>query len=217
MLTKKVWFATVATLGGGACIVIGMLNRFVPHLQDLSDPLGRPSALSLQVIHSASQFDSITSVLVPKHHDLGQRIQVLHTVADDLDGLVNKAGGLVPSAQAVNGDTTTVQGVATPLPPLINKVTGRAQQATPQVNALGNAVSSVTTQLNAVDVNMTAIATDLGALGPRAQEIVAILQEIEAESERIRPVAPLLPVLSTVTNITSSNGQPILGLLGPLT
>lgn len=211
MITKKVWFAIVGAFGGGAAVLLSIANGFVPHTEDLVDPLGRPSELSLQVIHSASEFDRLSATLVPKHGDLGGRIGVLQTVADDLDGIVGKAGDLVPSAQTVNAGTTSVQGVATPLPALIDKVTGRAKEATPVVKGLGDSVGSVASQLATIGGSLNGVRGDLAALGPRADLIVAILKRIEDESARVRPVSPLLALLSQLTNGPS---QPNTGLLG---
>jgi hypothetical protein len=190
----------VVVLGGGTCVILSALNGFVPHTADLKDPLGRPSALSLQVIHSASQFDQITAVVLPHQDNLGQRIQVLRTVADDLDGIVGKAGGLPPTATTVNTDTTTVDGIAGQLPPLIARVTGRADQATPVAGSLTTAIGSVATQLQDIHGNLVTVQGDLAALGPRASDIVAILGQIQAESARIKALGPALGLLGSLVN-----------------
>ncbi|MEB3371354.1 hypothetical protein [Saccharopolyspora mangrovi] len=211
MITKKTWFASVAALGCGSCVAVAMLNGFVPGLRDIADPLGRPSQLSSEVIHSASELDRLTSELVPAHEDLGQRMQVLNVLAGNLDGLVGKTGELVPAAGGVNAETAAVGDIARPLPSMIDKVTGRARQAAPQVAELGTAVGSVTTQLENIGSGLTTIQGDLQALGPRAKMISGTLGKIESESARLRPVAPVLSLLRPVTS--SDNGSLLPGLL----
>lgn len=195
-MTKKTWGLFVLVAGLGVAVLLSMSNAFVPAVADIKDPLGRPSALSLEVIHSASEFDRLTSVLVPKHGKLAVRIQTLNTVATDLDILVDNAGDLTGKAKSVNAHTVSVRSTATPLPGLINRVTGRAQEAAPVVGNLGSAVSSVTGQLRAINGGLAGIYGDLSALGPRADTIAHLLADIENESKRVKPLAPVLATLA---------------------
>lgn len=195
MITKKVWFGAVAAVGGGACIAVAALNGFVPGLEDVADPLGRPSELSLEVIHSASEFDRISAGLVPAHLDLGRRAQVLRTLSGDLDGLVGKAGELVPAAGKTNEGTAAVRDIARPLPLLIDRVTGRAREATPEVTNLGAAVGSVTNELENIHDGLGTVQGNLASLGPRAEIIMNVLEDVQEESSRLRPIGPLLPLI----------------------
>lgn len=202
-------------IGLGGAVLLSVSNSFKPRLTDVADPLGRPSALAKEVIHSASEFQRITGILVPKHSSLSQRIQRLGTVADDLGTVVNQAGRLPGTSETVNHDTSAVSGVAAPLPGLIDHVTSRARQATPVVGDLGASVTGVTTQIDAVHTQLTGAFTDLAALGPRARTIVALLAQIQAESVKVRPIMPLLQALkgplSAVENVPLLNN--ILALL----
>jgi len=195
-MTKKTWGLFVLVVGLGTAVLMSVVNSFAPGVEDVKDPLGRPSALSLEVIHSASEFDRLSAGLTPKHRDLAGRVQTLNTVATSLEGLVGEAGSLSGKAESVNAGTVSVRSSATPLPGLIRKVSGRAREATPVVNDLGSAVSSVTGQLESVNGGLTGIYGDLAALGPRATRIVQLLHQIEEESRRVRALGPLLSTLS---------------------
>lgn len=195
-MTKKAWLTFVLVAGLGSAVLLSVHNSFKPGVEDVKDPLGRPSALSLEVIHSASEFDRISADLVPKHGTLAQRIRKLDVVTGDLETVVGAAGELPGKAASVNADTTTVSEVAGPLPILITNVTDRAVQAAPVVGNLGRSVDAVTTQLVAIQGQLDGALTDLTALGPRATTIVALLRQIQRESEKIKPLAPILNGLS---------------------
>lgn len=188
----KSWLTFVLVVGLGGAVLLSAANSFVPGVQDVKDPLGRPSALSKEVIHSASEFQRITGILVPKHDWLSQKIQKLGTVSDDLSTVVGQAGQLPGAAITVNGDTTTVSKVAVPLPGLIGHITSRAQEAGPVVNDLGASVDGVATQISAVNGQLGGALADLATLGPRARTIVGLLAQIQDESVKVKVAAPLL-------------------------
>lgn len=210
MIPMKLWWTVVLVPLVIVAVLLSILNRYVPGLGDLSDPLGSPSKVGLTIIHSTADIDRITQALIPKHVDLARRAQAVKVISSDLDTLVGKAGELAPAAVAVNNDVRSMQGVATPLPQLISNVIGRANQATPTVAALGGAVGSVTYQLELIGNRLGNASGSLGALGPRASTIVGELQLIEAETARLRPVGPLLSFLARLVNGTGSSP----GLLG---
>ncbi|WP_182378921.1 hypothetical protein [Nocardioides sp. WS12] len=195
-MTKKAWLLFVLVVGLGGAVFLSGSNAFKPGVDDVKDPLGRPSALSLEVIHSASEFERITGVLVPKHGTLSQRIQRLNGVADNLDIVVDDAGKLTGKSITVNEGTTKVNDIALPLPGLIASVTGRAVEAAPVVGDLGKSVSGVTTELEAVQTQLNGAFRDLAKLGPRATTIVDLLAQIQAASVKVKPLAPLLAGLS---------------------
>lgn len=212
-MTKKAWLVFVLIVGLGGAVFLSVTNSFTPGLEDVKDPLGRPSALSKEVIHSASEFERITGVLVPKHGSLSHRIQRLTTVADDLDVVVDQAGHLPGKSASVNRDTSTVSEVAVPLPGLIQHITRRAVEAGPVVGDLGSSVSGVTTQIDAVGLQLTGAFEDLAALGPRARTIVDVLAQIEAESEKVRRIMPVLNALHFREVLSVLNGIGLLHLL----
>lgn len=221
-MQKKTWGLFVLIVGLGTAVLLSVSNAFVPTVADVEDPLGRPSALSLEVIHSASEFDRLAGALVPKHGDLSQRIQTLNIVADDLDTLVGKAGGLPQKATSVNAHTRTVRSTAQPLPDLIADVTGRARQANPVVGGLGNAISGVTVHLEAITGGLIGIYSDLAALGPRATTINELLAKIQDESRRVRAFGPALTIVSTTLGPVLQGGSgdligKLLGVLGSTT
>ncbi|EKT76431.1 hypothetical protein WSS_A42790, partial [Rhodococcus opacus M213] len=76
-------------------------------------------------------FDTLTSILVPKHAQLSSDIQALNPLANDLEGLTDKAGELAGQAKTLNASTGDVSTIAAPLPDLVANVTGRANQASP--------------------------------------------------------------------------------------
>jgi hypothetical protein len=214
-MTKKIWLLFVLVVGVGTAVGLAAANAFVPTVADVKDPLGRPSSLSLEVIHSASEFDRLTFILVPKHRDLSGRIQTLTAVAADLDTLVGEAGGLSGKAISVNAFTTSVNSTAGPLPGLIAGVAARAHQAAPVVGNLGTAVSSVAGQLQAINGGLADIYGDLAALGPRATTINNLLAQIQEESQRIRSLGPVLSSLSGLLDpvINGATGGLLSGLL----
>lgn len=209
MVTKKAWLGVVLGFGVAPAVLLCAVNGFVPGLDDLVDPLGRPSQLSLEVIDSADQFDTLTAILVPKHAQLAGDIQALGPLADDLEGLTDKAGELSGQAKTLNSSTRDVSVIAGPLPDLVANVTGRADQASPTVAGLSTAVGSVTTQLEAINTGLTTIEGTLGALGPKASAIAATLSNVEEEARHVQAFGPLLAVVGPPVN---SLGLPPLGV-----
>ncbi|UZG60289.1 hypothetical protein [Rhodococcus opacus] len=207
MVTKKAWFGVVLALGVAPTVLLCAVNGFVPGVDDVIDPLGRPSQLSLEVIDSAGQFDTLTAILVPKHAQLASDIQALNPLATDLEGLTDKAGELSGQTKTLNASTGGVSTIAAPLPDLVANVTGRANQASPTVAGLSTAVGSVTTQLEAIYQGLTTIEGSLGALGPKATAIAATLSNIEEEARHVQEFGPLLAVIGPPVN--SLNLPPI--------
>ncbi|EKT77775.1 hypothetical protein WSS_A35913 [Rhodococcus opacus M213] len=200
MITKKAWLGVVLALGVAPAVLLCAVNGFVPGADDVVDPLGRPSQLSLEVINSADQFDTLTSILVPKHAQLSSDIQALNPLANDLEGLTDKAGELAGQAKTLNASTGDVSTIAAPLPDLVANVTGRANQASPTVAGLSTAVGSVTTQLEAINTGLTTIEGTLGTLGPKATAIAATLANVEEEARHVQELGPLLAVVGPPVN-----------------
>ncbi|MEN0134916.1 MAG: hypothetical protein AAGC80_07195 [Rhodococcus sp. (in: high G+C Gram-positive bacteria)] len=212
MITKKAWLGVVLGLGVAPAVLLGAVNGFLPGIDDVLDPLGRPSQLSLEVIDSADQFDTLTGILVPKHAQLAGDIQTLGPLATDLEGLTDKAGELTGQAKTLNSSTGDVSAIAGPLPDLVANVTGRANQASPTVAGLSTAVGSVTTQLEAINTGLTTIEGTLGALGPKATAIAATLANVEEEARHVQEMGPLLAVIGPPVN---SLNLPPLGVEAP--
>ena len=200
MISKKAWSLVVLVLGVVPAVVLCALNGFFPALRDVSDPLGRPSALSLELIDSAGQFDSLSALLLPKHAQLATDIQTLTPLADDLEGLTTKAGELSGLAKTVNASTSSVGATAQPLPDLVASVTARADQASPTVAGLSTAVGSVTTQLEGIHQGLTTVGGSLGELGPKASAIAATLSVIREEAAHVQEFGPLLAVIGPPVN-----------------
>jgi hypothetical protein len=209
VITKKAWLGVVLGLGVAPAVLLCAVNGFLPGLDDVVDPLGRPSQLSLEVIDSADQFDTLTGILVPKHAQLAGDIQTLGPLANDLEGLTDKAGELTGQAKTLNSSTGDVSAIAGPLPDLVANVTGRANQAGPTVAGLSTAVGSVTTQLEAVNDGLTTIEGTLGALGPKATAIAATLANVQEEARHVQEMGPLLAVVGPPVN---SLNLPALGV-----
>ncbi|PBC35065.1 hypothetical protein CJ179_49855 [Rhodococcus sp. ACS1] len=200
MITKKAWLGVVLGLGLAPAVLLCAVNGFLPGLDDVVDPLGRPSQLSLEVIDSAGQFDTLTGILVPKHAQLAGDIQALDPLAHDLEGLTTKAGELTGQAKTLNSSTGDVSAIAGPLPGLVANVTDRANQASPTVAGLSTAVGSVTTQLAAINTGLTTIEGTLGTLGPKATAIAATLANVEEEARHVQELGPLLAVVGPPVN-----------------
>lgn len=209
MVTTKTWTAIVVVLGLGIAVILCLINGFFPATRDISDPLGRPSKLSSELIHSAGQFDTLTGILVPKHDQLSGDIQTLGPLADNLAQLTDRAGELSGSASTVNGSTSSVSSIAGPLPDLIASVTGRANQAAPTVGGLTTAVGSVAGELDAMHGGLTTIQSSLAQLGPKASSIAQTLAVVQEEAAHVREFGPLLAVIGPPVN---SLGIPALGV-----
>ena len=199
-VTAKSWTSIALLIGGGSAVVLCVINGFIPGLRDISDPLGRPSSLSAELINSAGQFDTLTSVLVPKHEQLAGDIQTLRPLADNLESLTDRAGALTGSAQTLNASTANVNDIALPLPSLITDVIGRANTATPTVAGLSTAVRSVAGELQNMQQGLGTIETSLGALGPKASDIAATLAVVREEAAHVREFGPLLAIIGPPVN-----------------
>jgi methyl-accepting chemotaxis protein len=195
MITKRVWLIGVLVVGAGLSVGVATANSFVPHVEDVKDPLGRPSALAKQVIHSASEFDRISAVLEPKHSDLSNRIAVLNGVSDNLGTLVDRSGKLAPLMTKATSGTSQVITFSGPLPKLIGNVTNRSNQAVSTADQLNSAVGGVTDQLEAIVGQERSIDQNLTTLGPKASKIASTLDEIESTASHVRSVAPILKLL----------------------
>ncbi|MFD7008037.1 hypothetical protein [Rhodococcus jostii] len=212
MISKKRWIAVVVALGLGPALALCILNGFVPGVEDVRDPLGRPATLSQELIVSAGQLDELTAIFVPKHQQLSYDIQALTPLANDLEGLTNKAGELPGQSTSVNSSTRDVSTIAAPLPDLVATVTGRANEASPTVAGLATAVGSVTTQLESIEQNLTTVQGTLGELGPRGSAIAATLANIEEEARHVQEFGPLLAVVGPPVNALN---LPPLGVTAP--
>ncbi|TQC49654.1 hypothetical protein EEB14_08470 [Rhodococcus sp. WS4] len=212
MISRTKWAAIVLIVGGGPALVLCVLNGFVPGLDDVRDPLGRPSTLSQELIVSASQLDELTSEIVPKHSQFSEDIQVLIPLADDLEDLTNRSAEMSGQTVSVNASTQNVTTIVAPLPDLVVKITGRAEQTGSTVANLATAVGSVTTQLETINQNLTAVQGTLGELGPRGSAIAASLANIEQEARHVQAFGPLLAVIGPPVN---SLNLPPLGLTTP--
>jgi hypothetical protein len=199
VIAVRTWWLVVAILGGGASVLLAVVFRYVPSTDDLLDPLGRPSTLNNSIISSSAGLDQVTTVLVPKQAELTRRISVLTTVAGSLDAVVDQAGTLSPLASAANQEIGHVIDVARPLPGLIARITGRANEATGSVHDLDDTVTSLDTGLARVGDRLGALHASLGPLGPRADAIAEVLARVERESQRIAPVSPVLGLISRAT------------------
>lgn len=200
MVRRSVWWTLVLVAGLGGAVALALAFRFVPVVDDVVDPLGRPSALADSVVFSAGEFDRISGVLVPKHRELTERLDVLRTVADSLDRVVDTAGGLPPLAAAANDGTGHVVAVARPLPDLVGQITGRAKEATGAASDLRETVVDLTGGLQRVGDGLGTIHTTLQTLGPRGRDIAEVLARIEQESGRIAPLGPVLGAVSDLRN-----------------
>jgi hypothetical protein len=199
VITARSWWLVVAILGGGASLLLAVVFRYVPSTEDLLDPLGRPATLTDSIVSSSAGLDQVTTVLVPKQAELTRRISVLTTVAGSLDGVVDQAGELTPLAGDSNQEIAHVVDVARPLPALITRVTGRANEATGVAQDLGGTVTSLDTGLARAGDRLVALHASLGPLGPRAEAIAEVLARLERESQRIAPVSPVLGLIPRAT------------------
>ncbi|WCT06039.1 hypothetical protein [Rhodococcus qingshengii] len=200
MASIRSWLAVVAVFGLVPAVSLCVLNGFVPQPRDLADPLGRPSALSNELITSAHQLDLITAELAPKHGELADTIGGLGPLSRSLTSLAGEAGALPGHAGAVNWSASNVVGISRPLPGLIDTVVASSRRANPMVGGLAGAIDGVSTELAAVDTQMVSVQTTLRALGPRADNLAATLATIEEEASRVRALGPLLSILGPAVN-----------------
>ncbi|MCG7631455.1 MULTISPECIES: hypothetical protein [Gordonia] len=200
MTSTRNWIGIVAILGLIPALVLCLINGFIPRWPDLSDPLGRPSSLSNELIVSADELDQLTAEMAPKHGTLAITIQDIGPLADSLTELTDLAAKLPDSAKSVNIYTTDVAGTARPLPDIITSVVGNSTQASTTVGNMTTALERVGTQLDNVDTGMARVQTTLKTLGPRASTISATLKSIEEEAARVAALGPLLAVLGPAVN-----------------
>ena len=199
MISARLWWLVVVILGGGTSVLLAVVFGYVPSTEDLRDPLGRPATLTDSLVSSSAELDQVTTLLVPKQAELTRRISVLTTVAGSLDAVVDRAGTLSPLAGDANREIGHVVDVARPLPALITRITGRANEATDAAHDLGGTVSSLDTGLARVGDRLVALDAGLGPLGPRADAIAEVLARIERESQRIAPLSPVLGLIPWTT------------------
>jgi ABC-type transporter Mla subunit MlaD len=200
VISARSWWLVVTIVGGGASVLLAAVFRYVPSTEDLLDPLGRPATLTDSIVSSSAGLDRVTTVLVPKQAELTRRISVLTTVAGSLDEVVDHAGELTPLAGDANRGIAHVVDVSRPLPALITRIAGHANDATNAARDLGGTVTSLDTGLSTVGDRLVSLHTSLGPLGPRADAIAEVLAQIERESQRIAPVSPVLGLLPRATH-----------------
>ncbi|MCA4997883.1 hypothetical protein HWD35_24500 [Tsukamurella tyrosinosolvens] len=209
MTSTRTWFGIVAALGLVPALVLCLVYGFVPKWDDLKDPLGRPSSLSTELIHSADQIDQLTAEMAPKHRTLSSTIQRLQPLSESLTALTEKAGQLPGSARTVNNATTGVANIARPLPSLIREVIGDAETSQVAVGSLVGSVDGVANQLQRLDSNLTAVQSTLKGLGSKADRIAATLKTIQEEAARVAIFGPLLATLGPAVNGPQRPAPPI--------
>lgn len=212
MITKKDFLSIVLLYGVTPTVLLSVVNGFVPAPNDVSDPLGRPSALSNELIDSAGQFDILTAALLPKHAELASGAQVFVPLSNDLQQLAAKAGDLSGLAAGLDNSGSTVVTIAVPLPDLLNQIADRVDQVSPTVGALSTSVGSVTTQLRSVHHGLLTVQITLAALGPKAATLAATLANIQEEAAHVAEFGPLLALLGPLVN---DLGLPPLGVHAP--
>ncbi|AZG46817.1 hypothetical protein [Gordonia insulae] len=200
MTSTRTWIGIVVCLGLIPAVVLCLIHGFIPQWRDLSDPLGRPSTLSNELIVSADQLDKLTAEMAPKHATLSVTIQDISPLARSLTELTTLAAQLPDSARTVNAATTSVAGTARPLPDMISDLVANSGQASTTVGNMTGAVSGVTARLDDVDSQMSSVQTTLKTLGPKATTISKTLNTIEEEAARVAALGPLLAVLGPAVN-----------------
>ncbi|WP_405168188.1 hypothetical protein OG203_43310 [Nocardia sp. NBC_01499] len=200
MITRRAFLLTVFLFGITPAVILSVVNGFLPTPRDVSDPLGRPSALSNELIDSAGQFDTLTTTLIPKHAQLASGAQAFVPLSSDLQQLTDKAGAFSGLAANLGKSTATVVSVAGPLPGLLNHVAGRVDQASSTVGALSTSVGSVGTQLDSVHHELLTVQVTLAALGPKAATLAATLATIQEEAAHVSEFGPLLAIIGPLVN-----------------
>ncbi|MFI6362121.1 hypothetical protein ACIBG0_05160 [Nocardia sp. NPDC050630] len=212
MVSKRTFTSVVLAAGAVPALSLCVVNGFLPSFRDVSDPLGRPSALSEQVIDSAQQLDTLTAGLEPKHARLAVDIQALGPLSSELGLLAGRSAELSPLATTLSGDAGKVARIAAPLPDAVAGVTGRAAEAGTAVDGLSTAVGSVTTELQGIHGALATIQSTLRALGPKGAGLASTLAAIQEEAAHVREFGPLLVVVGPPFN---SLGIPPLGFEAP--
>nr|WP_271208852.1 hypothetical protein [Rhodococcus wratislaviensis]GLK33207.1 hypothetical protein GCM10017611_00490 [Rhodococcus wratislaviensis] len=212
MVGGRTFAVVVLALGAAPALGLCVVNGFVPTVSDISDPLGRPSALSLQVIDSAEQLDELAAELEPKHARLATDIQVLGPMTNDLAVLAGRSVELSPLTAALTGNASTVAGIAAPLPDVVASVTARSDEAGSTVDGLSTAVGSVGAELQGIHDGLSTMQVTLQALGPKTSGIASTLATIQEEAAHVREFGPFLAVVGPPFN---SLGIPPLGFEAP--
>lgn len=212
MVSRRTFISVVFAAGAVPALALCVANGFLPSFRDVSDPLGRPSALSGQVIDSARQLDARTGQLEPKHARLAVDIQAIRPLFDELGPLAGRAVELSPLSKTLTGDAANVARAGAPLPGAVADVTGRADQAGSTVAGLSTAVGAVTTELRGIHGGLTTIQGTLQALGPKTSGVASSLATIQEEAAHVQEFGPLLAVVGPPVN---GLGLPPLGFQAP--
>ncbi|GGO00737.1 hypothetical protein [Nocardia rhizosphaerihabitans] len=212
MAGKRTFTSVVLAAGAVPALGLCVLNGFLPSLRDVSDPLGRPSVLSEQVIDSAQQLDTVTAKMEPKHALLAVDIQVLGPLSGELGVLAGRSVELSPLAALLTGDAEKVGRIAGPLPDVVAGVTGRATEADSTMAGVSTSIGSVTTELQGIHGGLGTIRGTLQALGPKTSGIAATLAVIAEQAAHVQVFGPLLAVIGPPVN---SLGIPPLGFEAP--
>ncbi|QHE71367.1 hypothetical protein [Rhodococcus sp. WAY2] len=212
MVGSRTFAAVVLVLGVAPAIGLCAINGFFPTFRDISDPLGRPSALSVQIIDSAQRLDELTVELEPKHARLAADIQVLGPMSNDLAVLVGRSVELSPLSATLRDNASKVADISAPLPNVVTNVTARSDEAGATVDGLSTAVGSVATELQGIHDGLTTMQLTLLALGPKMSGIASTLATIQEEAAHVREFGPLLAVVGPPFN---SLGIPSLGFEAP--
>ena len=192
MITIRTWIISVLAATGLLSVGYSAQHHFVPTSEDIKDPLGRPSALSLELIDSSSRLDALTAEMVPKHAKLAGGMAEMNYIADDLSVLVDDAGQLPVATAGLVTSTGEVVSHARPLPDQLAEVTDNTKAAPSKTKALGRAVDGVTGELRRIDHNLRALSTALEPLQGQTDQIAAVLKKVEAETSRLAPLMALL-------------------------
>ncbi|GAB6919828.1 hypothetical protein JCM9803A_02780 [Rhodococcus erythropolis] len=211
-VSRRVFTVVVLAVGAAPALTLCVANGFFPAFRDINDPLGRPSALSQQVIASAERLDKLAAELEPKHAQLAIDIQALQPLSDDLGVLADRSVELSPLAAALTNNASNISEIAAPLPDGVADITARVDEADSTVTGLVTAVGSVSTELQHIRGGLTTMQSTLQALGPTASGIAETLATIEEEASHVQVFGPLLAVIGPPFNRL---GIPPLGIESP--
>ncbi|AEF40627.1 hypothetical protein [Hoyosella subflava] len=212
MVSTRTFTSVVLAAGAAPALILSAVNGFFPTFTDISDPFGRPSLLSAEIVESAQQLDKLAAVMEPKHERLASDIQALGPMADELTVLAGTSLELSSSAAALTLGASTVRRSAEPLPGVVADVTARGDDAGSTVAELSMAVGSVTTELQEIHNGLAKIHGTLGTLGPKVSGIAVTMAAIQEEASRVKVFGPLLAVIGPPIN---SLGLPPLGFEAP--
>lgn len=192
MIAVRTWLLALLVLAGVLAVGYSTKHDFKPTAADIKDPLGRPSALSLELIDSAAELDRLTTEMIPKHADLAVGISRMNSIASDLDVLVGDAGELPGATLGLGRSTDDVVALAGPLPSQLEEVTANTLAAPAKVENLGASVEGVSGELELVEANLSSLGVALEPLAGQTASITTVLRRLEKETARIAPLAPLL-------------------------